>query len=57
MGRADVEARIDGAVFLDLSPSLGAVLGASFVRNASNTPDFDYTKWTVFAGLVIGTSS
>jgi tetratricopeptide (TPR) repeat protein len=57
MGRADVEARIDGAVFVDLSPSLGAVLGASFVRNASNTPDFDYTKWTVFAGLVIGTSS
>ena len=57
MARVDVQARVDGAFFLDLSPSLGAVLGASFVRNASTTPDFDYTKWTVFAGLVIGASS
>ena len=56
-GRVDVQARIDGAVFLDISRTLGVVIGATLVRNASNAPDFDYTKWTVFAGLVLGTSS
>jgi tetratricopeptide (TPR) repeat protein len=56
-GRVDVQARVDGALFLDVSRSVGAVIGAALVRNASNAPDFDYTKWTVFAGLVIGASS
>jgi hypothetical protein len=57
LGRTDVQVRVDGALFLELSKAIGGVVGATFVRNASNTPDFDYTKWTLFAGLVIGAAS
>lgn len=56
-GRRDVQARGDAAAFFAISRTLGAVIGTTLVRNASNAADFDYTKWTVFAGLVIGVSS
>lgn len=56
-GRRDVQARGDAAAYVAISRTLGVVLGSTFVRNASSAADFDYTKWTVFAGLVIGASS
>ncbi|HSN30234.1 MAG TPA: hypothetical protein VLT45_28295, partial [Kofleriaceae bacterium] len=56
-GRRDVQVRVDAAAFFAVSKRLGAVIGSTLVRNASNAADFDYTKWTVFAGLVLGASS
>ena len=56
MGRVDTLVRTDAALYIDLSSSLGIVVGGTLVRNASNAADFDFTKWTAFAGLVATTS-
>lgn len=57
MGRRDLLARGEAALYLDLSRVVGLVLGGTLVRNASSVADDDYAKSAVFAGLVIATSS
>jgi hypothetical protein len=52
MGRVDTHVRTEAALYLDATASVGVLIGGSFVRNASNAADFDYTKWTAFVGLV-----
>jgi hypothetical protein len=52
MGRIDTYVRGDAALYVDASSAFGFVVGGSLVRNASNTPDDDYTKWTLFAGVI-----
>jgi tetratricopeptide (TPR) repeat protein len=56
MGRVDLQARADAALYMDVSRAFGLVCGASFVRNASNAADYDYTKWVVFAGVIAAAS-
>ena len=57
MGRHDVLVTGSLALYVDLSHALGLVFGASATRNASSAGDYDYTKWTGYAGLIVGASS
>lgn len=52
MGRIDTSISADAALYVDVTDALGFVLGASLVRNVSNVADYDYMKWTAFAGLI-----
>jgi hypothetical protein len=56
LGRRDVHVRADAALFVDLARNYGFVVGGTFLRNTSTNGDFDYTKWTAYAGIVIGAS-
>ena len=57
MGRQDVLVTGSLALYVDLSQTFGLVFGASATRNASNVAVYDYTKWTGYAGLIVGASS
>jgi hypothetical protein len=56
-GRRDLRLQGEVSVYHDLSGIWGLVVGGAFVRNVSSNVDFDYPKWTVFAGLVAALSS
>lgn len=57
LGRVDEHVRGDAALFVDLSPTWGLVLGGTAMRNASSDANFTYTKLTIYAGIVVGASS
>ena len=56
MGRRDFQVRADASLYVDLTPHLGAVLGASLLDNLSNTMDDGFVKWTGYLGVVVATA-
>jgi hypothetical protein len=52
-GRRDVQLRADAALYLDLTPHLGAVLGGTLLDDRSNVMDDGYVKWTGYLGVVV----
>lgn len=57
MGRRDLLARGEAALYLEVSRAVGLVLGLTLVRNASNVADDDHAKATAFAGVIVAASS
>lgn len=56
MGRRDLHARADLALYLDLSSHLGGLIGGTMLHDASNQIDLGYAKWTGYLGVVIAAS-
>lgn len=57
MDRHDMLLTGNLALYVDLSHTFGLVFGATVTRNASSDADYDYAKWTAYAGLIVGASS
>jgi hypothetical protein len=51
--RRDLYVTTDAALYVDLSDSIGLVVGGSFSLDRSTDKRFDYVKWTAFSGVIV----
>ena len=52
-GRRDFQLRADASLYVDVTDSIGAVLGGSLLDDRSNAMDQSYVKWTGYLGAVV----